>query len=50
MWYGMQVVKNMKFVMNGRHYEVLRFLGKGKGGYSYLDGRSGGVYPEADPS
>ena len=26
----------MEFVLNGKRYEVLRFLGKGKGGYSYL--------------
>ena len=26
----------MQFVLNGRTYEVLGFLGKGKGGYSYL--------------
>ena len=26
----------MEFTLNGKRYEVLRFLGKGKGGYSYL--------------
>ena len=26
----------MEFFLNGTRYEVLRFLGKGKGGYSYL--------------
>ena len=26
----------MEFVLNEKKYEVLRFLGKGKGGYSYL--------------
>ena len=26
----------MEFLVNGKKYEVLRFLGKGKGGYSYL--------------
>ena len=26
----------MEFILNGKRYEVLRFLGKGKGGYSYL--------------
>ena len=26
----------MEFTLNGKGYEVLRFLGKGKGGYSYL--------------
>ena len=26
----------MQFLLNGKQYEVLRFLGKGKGGYSYL--------------
>lgn len=26
----------MEFLLNGKRYEVLRFLGKGKGGYSYL--------------
>ena len=26
----------MEFLVNGKRYEVLRFLGKGKGGYSYL--------------
>ena len=26
----------MEFTLNGRRYEVIRFLGKGKGGYSYL--------------
>lgn len=26
----------MEFTVNGKRYEVLRFLGKGKGGYSYL--------------
>ena len=26
----------MEFTLNGKHYEVLRFLGRGKGGYSYL--------------
>ena len=26
----------MEFTLNGRWYEVLKFLGKGKGGYSYL--------------
>ena len=26
----------MEFTLNGRRYEVLKFLGKGKGGYSYL--------------
>ena len=26
----------MEFLLNGKKYEVLRFLGKGKGGYSYL--------------
>ena len=26
----------MEFTLNGNRYEVLKFLGKGKGGYSYL--------------
>ena len=26
----------MEFMLNDRRYEVLKFLGKGKGGYSYL--------------
>ena len=26
----------MEFLLNGKRYEVLKFLGKGKGGYSYL--------------
>jgi len=26
----------MEFTLNGKRYEVLRFLGRGKGGYSYL--------------
>ena len=26
----------MEFRLNGKNFEVLRFLGKGKGGYSYL--------------
>ena len=26
----------MEFTLNGKRYEVLKFLGKGKGGYSYL--------------
>ncbi len=26
----------MEFLVNGKRYEALRFLGKGKGGYSYL--------------
>ena len=26
----------MEFLLNGKRYEVIRFLGKGKGGYSYL--------------
>ena len=34
----------MEFVMNGKRYEVLRFLGKGKGGYSYLVTDGAGAY------
>ena len=34
----------MEFFMNGRRYEVLRFLGKGKGGYSYLVTDGAGRY------
>ncbi len=30
--------------MNGRRYDVLRLLGKGKGGYSYLVAREGARY------
>ena len=26
----------MEFTLNGKNYEVIRFLGRGKGGYSYL--------------
>ena len=36
MWYVFYEVKKMEFTLNGKRYEVLRFLGKGKGGYSYL--------------
>ena len=35
-WYDGAEVKEMEFLLNGKRYEVLRFLGKGKGGYSYL--------------
>ena len=36
MWYVFYEVNKMEFTLNGKRYEVLRFLGKGKGGYSYL--------------
>ena len=36
LWYGEAEVSNMEFTLNGKRYEVLRFLGRGKGGYSYL--------------
>ena len=36
LWYGEAEVSTMEFTLNGKRYEVLRFLGRGKGGYSYL--------------
>jgi tRNA A-37 threonylcarbamoyl transferase component Bud32 len=34
----------MEFTLNGKRYEILRFLGKGKGGYSYLVTDGAGRY------
>lgn len=34
----------MEFMLNGKRYEVIRFLGKGKGGYSYLVTDGAGRY------
>jgi hypothetical protein len=34
----------MEFTLNGKRYEVLKFLGKGKGGYSYLVTDGAGRY------
>ena len=34
----------MEFTLNGKRYEVLGFLGKGKGGYSYLVTDGAGRY------
>ena len=34
----------MEISLNGIHYEVIRFLGKGKGGYSYLVTEGAGRY------
>ena len=34
----------MEFTVNGRNYAVIRFLGKGKGGYSYLVTDGAGEY------
>ena len=34
----------MIFTVNGNQYEVIRFLGKGKGGYSYLVTNGAGRY------
>ena len=36
MWYAFHEVSEMEFTLNGKRYEVIHFLGKGKGGYSYL--------------
>ena len=34
----------MEMTVNGKNYQVLRLLGKGKGGYSYLAARNGMEY------